>query len=67
MAGDGYGNFASPTLFCVGAGVASLAAGDFNGDGALDLAIGHDSGSNVTVLISDRQGGFQAPITSTSA
>ena len=36
----------------------SVAVGDFNGDGRLDLAIANQGGNSVTVLLGDGSGGF---------
>ena len=41
-----------------GAGPRSIAVGDFNGDGKLDLAIADDASPNVTVLLGNGGGGF---------
>jgi hypothetical protein len=48
--------------FAVGAGPNTIVAGDFNGDGKLDLATANTSGQSVSVLLGDGAGGFvQAP------
>ena len=58
--GYGSGGFTPSTgsPFAVGPGPASVAAGDLNGDGILDLAIANGVGNNVTVLLGDGLGGF---------
>ena len=62
LLGDGSGRFtAAPgSPFGVGSGPFSVAVGDFNGDGKLDLATANNSSSNVTVLLGDGSGGFTA-------
>ncbi|HXN45590.1 MAG TPA: VCBS repeat-containing protein [Bryobacteraceae bacterium] len=62
LLGDGTGRFtAAPSSpFPAGSQPNSVAAGDFNGDGKLDLAIANYNSNNVTVLLGDGQGGFTA-------
>ena len=68
--GNGLGGFSSPLVyspgrpFDVGGGV-SLAAGDFNGDGTLDLAATKQQFSDVGILMGNGNGTFQAPQTYT--
>lgn len=42
----------------------SVAVGDFNGDGKLDLAIANGGSNNVSVLIGNGDGTFKAPLNS---
>lgn len=51
--------FASPTTFPAGTFTASVAVGDFNGDGKQDLAVGNNTG--VATLTGNGSGGFSAP------
>ena len=62
LLGNGTGGFtpASGSPFTVGSNPVSVAVGDFNGDGKLDLAVANLSGSNVTVLLGNGAGGFSA-------
>jgi hypothetical protein len=66
--GNGNGTFNYAGNYVVGnqgPSPISVATGDFNGDGYVDLAvIGHDtslSGYNVYILLGDGMGGFSAP------
>src|SRR5262249_15168867 len=63
--GVGDGTFQPETRYLVGSGAVALAAADFNGDGALDLATANSASNNVTVLLQtgagqDRPGGTVA-------
>lgn len=57
---DGAGAFRAPKRFDVGAAPFSVATGDFNRDGKLDLAVALPA-NNVSVLIGDGKGNFGAP------
>ena len=62
MLGNGDGTFQPPAIWTT-SGATSVALGDFNGDGKLDLAetIGGSSG-NVSVLLGKGDGTFQSPV-----
>ena len=65
---DGAGNFLKPGPASSASGVhpTSIVAGDFNGDGSLDLAVADSVAGTVTVLIGDGFGNF-TPQTSSAA
>jgi hypothetical protein len=60
LLGDGAGGFtpASGSPFATGTSPASVAVGDFNGDGKPDLAIANSADGTVTVLSGNGSGGF---------
>ncbi len=59
--GNGDGTFGAVTVLAPGEVVASVAIGDVNNDGTLDLAIG-DIGDGLMVAIGTGDGTFSAPI-----
>ena len=60
LLGNGSGGFSTApgSPYAVGTFPASIATGDFNGDGIPDLAIANDGSNNVTVLLSSGGGRF---------
>jgi hypothetical protein len=59
LAGNGNGTFAAPRTQVAGVTANALAAGDFNGDGKLDLALASGLGDNiVTDLLNTGNGTF---------
>jgi hypothetical protein len=63
LLGGGDGTFASPVTYPVGTSSRAVVAGDFTGDGRLDLAVADDvSPGTVAVLPGNGDGTFGAPV-----
>ena len=63
LLGEGNGLFQKPAGYSVGNTPLSVAVGDFNGDGKLDLAVvGFSSSAKQAVLLGNGDGTFQPPI-----
>ncbi len=60
--GNGDGTFQTPVNYPAGNGPVSVVAGDFNGDGKLDLAVADNAGNNVSILLGNGDGTFQPPL-----
>ena len=58
--GNGDGTFQPARTVAVGDGPRSLAAGDFNGDGKLDLAVANSGSDTISILLGVGDGTFQA-------
>ena len=53
----------APALdFATGTNPTSVAVGDFDGDGKLDVAVANNGSDNVSVLLGNGDGTFQAPV-----
>lgn len=59
---DGQNEFTAPANYLAGTQPYSVAAGDFNGDGVLDLAAANFGGNTVSVLLGKGGGMFQTPV-----
>ena len=53
LLGNGDGSFQAAQNFGAGGSPASVAVGDFNGDGTADLAVANSVSNNVSVLINN--------------
>ena len=60
LMGNGNGTFRSPVFYAAGANPSSIVAGDFTGNGVLDLAVANLFSDDVTILIGDGHGGFDS-------
>src|SRR5262249_14693957 len=61
LLGNGDGTFDPAIASATGYGPLSLAVGDFDGDGNLDLVTANFYGPDVSVLLGNGDGAFQAP------
>ena len=59
LLGDGDGTFQPPKDYAVGEDPTALVAGDFNGDGRLDLAVADTESNTVSILLGNGDGTFQ--------
>ncbi|MGP0063055.1 MAG: FG-GAP repeat domain-containing protein [Isosphaeraceae bacterium] len=59
LMGNGDGTFQAPIFYPVGSDPSSIVAGDFTGDGVLDLAVADYGSDEVWLLSGNGRGGFQ--------
>jgi hypothetical protein len=62
LLGKGDGTFQGPANYAAGTWPQSVAVGDFNGDGKLDLAVGNYGSNNVSLLLGNGDGTFQGAV-----
>jgi hypothetical protein len=62
LLGNGDGTFQPQVLYITGASPDAVAAGDFNGDGRLDLAVGVGYPDSVSIFLGNGDGTFQAHV-----
>jgi hypothetical protein len=62
LLGNGDGTFQAGTSYVVGSRPNSIAVGDFNGDGKVDLAVANQSSDSVSVLAGNGDGTFQPAV-----
>jgi hypothetical protein len=62
LLGKGDGTFETAANYGTGTNPVSVAVGDFNGDGKLDLATANITTNNVSVLLGNGDGTFQAAV-----
>lgn len=62
LLGNGNGTFMPRQSFSVGNNPVSVAIGDLNGDGKLDIAVANSGSNNVSVLLGNGNGSFQLAI-----
>ena len=60
LMGNGDGTFQAPIFYPEGAAPSLIVAGDWTGNGVIDLAVANAGSDNVTVLLGNGRGGFQA-------
>ena len=58
--GNGDGTFQAPIFYTGGTSPSSIVAGDWTGNGVIDLAVTNTGSDDVTVLMGNGRGGFQA-------
>lgn len=62
LLGNGNGTFQAPVNYSVGSAPTSVALGDFNADGRVDLAVANSGSDNVSVLLGKGNGAFESAV-----
>ncbi|MFI5461494.1 MAG: beta strand repeat-containing protein, partial [Isosphaerales bacterium] len=63
LLGNGDGTFQPAVQYAVGANPTGIVAGDFNGDGKLDLAVANEYDPDISVLLGNGDGTFRPQVT----
>ena len=63
LLGNGDGTFQPQVTYAVGTSPYALVAGDFNGDGHIDLAVANENSNDVSILLGNGDGTFQPQVT----
>ena len=63
LMGNGNGTFEPQVTYAVGADPVGIVAGDFTGDGRLDLAVANSGSNTVSVLLGNGDGTFKSQVT----
>ena len=59
-------SFGTPTSYPVGTNPAAIVVGDFNGDGKIDIAVANTGSDDVSILLGNGDGTFQAAVNYTA-
>jgi hypothetical protein len=65
--GNGNGTFQPSVNYTVGSSAVEAAAGDFNGDGFLDIAVANSGSNTVSILLGNGDGTFQPAVSYATA
>ena len=66
LLGNGDGSFQDVVIFGAGINPTFIRTGDFNSNGATDLAVANSSSNDVSILMGNGDGSFQAAVSYTS-
>jgi hypothetical protein len=59
LMGNGDGTFQAPIFYSAGTYPSAIVAGDFTGNGILDLAVANQNSDDVSILLGNGDGGFE--------
>jgi hypothetical protein len=62
LLGNGDGTFQAAVDYGAGSNPSSVAVGDFNGDGKLDIVVANDGSNNVSIFLGNGDGTFQSAV-----